>query len=113
MPMIKLNGMLFARMIKMLLDGATVHEIAEETGLHKVTVTRYTRELHKAKAVHVAYWEADSLGRECIKGYRIGEQRDVPRQKRKTTAQRTALHRQRKQQRALLQMMAGETNARP
>ena len=111
MPMIKLNGMLFARMIRMLIDGATVHEIVEETGLHKVTVTRYTRELHKAGALHIAYWEADSLGRECIKGYRIGDQRDAPRQKRKTPAQRTALYRARKRQRELLQMMAGGTNA--
>ena len=111
MPMIKLNGLLFARMVKMLLDGATVHEIADETGLHKVTVTRYTRELHKARAVHIAHWEADSLGRECIKGYRIGDQRDVPRQKRKTAAQRTALYRARKRQRVLLHQLAGRPHA--
>ena len=77
---IKVNAMSQAALIKLLLDGTrSCRELAEETGLHYVTVLQYTRELHKAKAVHIAEWHPDARGRDMIKIYKIGKGADTKR----------------------------------
>jgi predicted ArsR family transcriptional regulator len=77
---VKVNAMSYARLIKMLMEGTrTAGELAEETGLHKHTVYEYTRELHKVKAVHIADWEKDILGRECMPIFMIGNKPDAKR----------------------------------
>lgn len=49
MPQCKVNAMSQAQLIKLLLDGdRTCAELADESGLHYVTVLEYCRELHKA-----------------------------------------------------------------
>ena len=88
--LVKINALAQAQLIKLLFDGVyTCHELAEQTGLHYVTVLQYTRELHAVKAVHICAWEKDSRGRDSIKIYKIGEARDAQR-KRMTVAQRKA-----------------------
>lgn len=80
--LVKVNARVYADLIKHLLEGIyNCEELAELTGLHYVTVLDYTRELHKAKAVHIGAWEKDARGRDVIKIYRMGEGRDAKRQK--------------------------------
>ena len=87
---IKINAISQAQLIKLLLDGVyTCQELAEQTGLHYVTVLQYTRELHAAGAAYICAWEKDTRGRDAIKIYKIGEHRDAQR-KRLTAAQRQA-----------------------
>lgn len=87
---IKINAICQAQLIKLLLDGVyTCQELAEQTGLHYVTVLQYTRELHSAGAAHICAWEKDGRGRDVIKIYKIGEAKDAKR-KRMTDAQRQA-----------------------
>lgn len=87
---IKINAICQAQLIKLLLDGVyTCHELADQTGLHYVTVLQYTRELHAAGAVHICAWEKDGRGRDVIKIYKIGEGRDAKRKK-MTPAERQA-----------------------
>lgn len=84
----KINAYHQAQLIKLLLEGTySCAELAEETGLHYVTVLEYTRELHRAKAAHISMWEKDGRGRDMIKIYKIGEGRDARRSK-LTPAQR-------------------------
>ncbi len=94
--MVKVNAMSYSRLIKLLMDGTrTAAELAEETGLHKQTVYDYTRQLHKAKAVYIADWEKDSMGRDCMPIFMIGNKKDAKRHT-KTAAERAADYRARK-----------------
>ena len=88
MTQCKVNAMSQAQLIKLLLDGdRTCAELAEESGLHYVTVLDYTRALHKAGAVHIARWDKDIRGRDVLKIYKLGAGKDAKRQ-RLTSAQR-------------------------
>ncbi len=79
---VKINALTQARLIRLLLDGAyTCSELAEETGLHYVTVLEYTRELHRAGAAHICMYEKDSRGRDALKVYKLGVGRDAKRSK--------------------------------
>ena len=79
---IKINAITQAHLIKLLLEGTyTCQELADETGLHYVTVLHYTRELHRAGAAHIASWEKDLRGRDLVKIYKLGVGRDAKRQK--------------------------------
>jgi len=94
--LIKINAISQAQLIKLLLDGVyTCHELAEQSGLHYVTVLQYTRELHSAGAVHICAWEKDGRGRDAIKIYKIGEGTDA-RRKKMTAAERKVKSRTKK-----------------
>ena len=87
---IKINAISQAHLIKAMLDGTlTCRELAEETGLHYVTVLQYTRELHAVGAAHICLYEKDTLGRDSVKVYKIGIGKDAKREK-MTGAQRQA-----------------------
>jgi hypothetical protein len=89
----KINAFTQAKLIKLLLDGAhTCAELAEQTGLHYVTVLEYTRELHRAGAAHICMYEKDALGRDALKVYKLGPGRDARRAK-LTAVERQARHR--------------------
>jgi predicted ArsR family transcriptional regulator len=103
---IKINAICQAQLIKLMLDGVyTCHELAEQTGLHYVTVLQYARELHAAGAAYICAWEKDSRGRDAIKVYKIGEHRDAQR-KRLTAAQRQAKSRTKRFNLDMMQRMA-------
>jgi len=92
----KVNAMSYAMLIKLLMDGTrTAEELAQETGLHKQTVYDYTKELHKRKAVFIADWEKDNMGRDCMPIYMIGTDPDAKRTA-MTRAQIAANYRARK-----------------
>jgi predicted ArsR family transcriptional regulator len=103
----KLNAMCQARMIKMLLDGpVTAGDMAEETGLHYVTVLGYMRALRKAGAAHVHGWEPDRRGRDQIAVFKLGPGKNAKRHK-LTPAQRQQRVRDKKAAAALLRVTGG------
>lgn len=82
MTICKVNAMSQAHLIKMLLDGdRNCRELAEESGLHYVTVLEYCRELHKVGAAHIARWDKDAKDRDAIKIYKIGAGKDARKSK--------------------------------
>ena len=91
-----MGALCYARMIEMMLHGTfSCREIADETGLHYVTVLEYTRELYRAGACHIAHWDKDSRGRDMIKIYKIGKGQDAKRHK-LTKAERAERYRSKK-----------------
>ena len=101
-PIVKLSAVLQARLIRMLCDGpCTITEIADDTGLHYVTVQVYLRELYRAGAAHIAGWEKDSRGRDLIKVYGLGPGKDAQRRK-MTGAERQRASRPRRLERTAL-----------
>jgi hypothetical protein len=85
---VKMGAVLYAQMCAIMLAGdLTCQEIADETGLHLVTVYQYTREMHRFGAAHIVRYEADARGRHIIKIYKLGKGRDATRAK-LTQAQR-------------------------
>jgi len=103
----KVNHMVMAQTVKLLLDGpVTAHEVAEHTGVHIVTAQEWMRCLRKEGAVHIGGWLADGLGRDVTAVYKIGTGRDKPRHK-FTAAERQARHRARKAALARDQIILG------
>lgn len=104
----KINAFTQARLIKLLLEGTyTCAELAEQTGLHYVTVLDYTRELHRAGAAHISSWEKDSRGRDNSRIYKIGVGKDAKRQK-MTQVERQARYRAKKKAAQKVQVMVGK-----
>ncbi len=100
--LVKIGAITQAHLIKLLLDGdRTCQELADETGLHYVTVLQYTRELHKVGAAHICRWEKDVRGRDILKIYKLGKGKDAKREK-LTGAQRQERTRKRNQMAKLL-----------
>lgn len=100
--LIKVNALTQAHLIKLLLDGdRTCEELAEETGLHYVTVLHYTRELHRAGACFIHHYEKDVRGRDNSKVYKLGVGKDAKRFK-LTDAQKQARMRERRRMAQLL-----------
>lgn len=105
--MLKVNAMSQAHLIRALLVGdMTLSELAEETGLHYVTVREYCSALHKAGAAHIARWEPDARGRHIIKVYRLGQGKDATRPK-MTQSERQARLRARKRAAEMLSVTTG------
>jgi len=102
---IKINAITQAHLIKLLLEGTyTCQELANETGLHYVTVLQYTRELHRAGAAHISGWEKDPRGRDLAKIYKLGEGNDK-RRHRKSDAEKQVAYRAKKKQIKLMEML--------
>lgn len=105
---IRLNATLNAKMIKMLLyGGATVHEIADETGLGPETISRYCRELRKIKTAHIVGWGKSTRGADATAIWKLGRGVDVPRAV-KPSSERSKAWRERQKQLQMIQRMAGQ-----
>jgi len=105
---IKINALLQAKLIKLLMEGTySCAELADMTGLHYVTVLQYTRELHEAGAARICMWVKDERGRDLIKVYKLGEGNDKKRH-RMTDAQRQARYREKMKQKRMQKVMAGK-----
>lgn len=104
---VKLNALLQAKLIKLLMEGAySCKELAEMTGLHYVTVLQYCRELHIEGAVHICMWAKDDRGRDLTKIYKLGEGNDKRRHQ-MSAAERQARYRSKKKQMKLNQVLGG------
>ena len=107
---VKMNAILTIRVIKLLYyNEMTAHDVAEETGLHLVTVSRYIREMHKQKMAHIVGWEKDVKGRDATAVWKFGRGMDKPRA-RATAAERQRTYKQRLAQKEMIQRMAGAIN---
>jgi hypothetical protein len=96
--MVKINQETYARLIKYLLSNdATVHDLHNETGLHRVTVSRLIRTFRKHKLVHICDWETDKWGRDQTMVFKWGQGKDKKRFS-MTSAERSRLYRQRKKE---------------
>ncbi|MFM1990267.1 MAG: hypothetical protein RJA99_3224 [Pseudomonadota bacterium] len=103
----KINAFTQAKLVKLMLEGTyTCAELAEQTGLHYVTVLGYCRAFHREGAAHISMYEKDSRGRDSLKVYKIGPGKDAKRSK-LTPAQRQERVRKRKQMAAMLGLTAG------
>jgi hypothetical protein len=75
---VKVNAMSFALLLKEMLPGEyTCEELAERTGLHYVTVLRYTREMHRAGSAYIRAWRMNERKQYVLKVYGIGDREDV------------------------------------
>ena len=109
---IKVNALSYAHMVKLMLEGLyTVKEIAEQTGLHYVTVCQYSRELHRVGAAHICAWQPDARDRDAIKIYKIGEGKDAKRRK-LSASERQRRHRAGKAGRVTSVFLLGATPER-
>lgn len=101
----KVNALTFSIMCRLLMDGTrTCRELAEETGLHVMTVYDWTAMMHKQGVIHICMWEGE--GRASTRIFMFGAGKDAPR----PIKQRSLTHaeyRARKKAEKLLQMMAG------
>ena len=107
MRQIKMGAISYGAMCKLMCEGTySCAEMAEMTGLHYVTVLQYTREIYKAGAAHIASWETDSRGRDCVRIYKLGEGVDTPRKAPRGKARANAVARAKRSQIELLRRMA-------
>lgn len=62
-------------------DEVTAAQLSVAVGVHLVTAQSWLRELRANQVIHVSGWQQDSLGRDCIPVYKLGEGVDVARRK--------------------------------
>jgi len=94
----KVNQETYALAIKFLINNdATFQQIADETGLHIVTISKLIKTFKKHKLVHVCDWLPDRLGRDATMVIRWGEGKDLKRF-RMSSKDRQRLHRESKKQ---------------
>lgn len=94
--LIKVNAIAYANLVKLMQEGVyTAQELAEQTGLHYVTVCQYARELHRVGAAHICAWQPDTRDRDATKIYKIGPDKDKPR-RRLSASERQRRHREAK-----------------
>jgi hypothetical protein len=107
----KVNALTFAIMCKLLIDGTrTCQELAEDTGLHILTIYDWTRELHRQGVIHICMWEGE--GRSSMKVFKLGQDKDAPRPV-KTREQISADYKARQAAKQLNQRMAGTLCTQP
>lgn len=105
---VRVNALAHAKLLRALLEGpATVHDLAEESGLTAWTVSRHLDAFLAERLVHVSGWQQDALGRDTTEIYTWGKGKNVPR-KIPSNAENCARWRARRKQRELLRRMAGQ-----
>lgn len=101
--------MTFSLMCKLLQEGTrTCAELAEETGLHKLTVYDWVAALHKQKVIHICMWEGE--GRKATRVFMLGSGRDAAKPTKPRAKVRAEYH-ARKAAQKLNQRMAGDIHA--
>ena len=103
----KVNALMFSIMVKLLMEGTrTCAELAEETGLHVLTVYDWTATMHKQGIIHICMWEGD--GRNSVRIFKFGPGKDAPRPL-KPRSVISAEYRAKKKAAELLHRMVGQT----
>lgn len=101
----KVNALTFSILVKLLYEGTrNCYELAEDSGLHVLTIYDWTRELHRQGVIHICMWEGE--GRASTRIFKFGPGKDAPR----PTKPRSRIHaeyRARKKAAELNQRMAG------
>lgn len=89
-------------MVALLTEGATVRDIADESGLSEQSARDYIRAMRKRRTVHVVAWEHDVRGRQTRAAYRLGRKPDAVRVPPLTRAEMARHYRARKKDAQLL-----------
>jgi len=88
------NAAGYASLIQSLIDGrCTALELITESGLAGTTVRKFLSAMRRRGLVHIAGWEADSVGRMVMPVWELGEGRDSARPK-QTATERSAKRRE-------------------
>jgi hypothetical protein len=68
---VKINAFTFTRLIGLLMEGTrTMQELADDTGLHYVTVQSYCRAMFAQRVIHIAAYAG--VGRDACRVYKLG-----------------------------------------
>jgi predicted ArsR family transcriptional regulator len=103
----RITHITLAKTLRVLLDGpATVHEIAEVTGVMPRTAAEWMRALRKEECAHISGWVPDSRGRDATAVFSLGKGKDKPRH-RFTEAERQARRRAKKRQLHIQSLITG------
>lgn len=109
---VRLGALSMAKITRALLDGpCSINELKLVSGLNISTLHEYMRALRKEGVVHICGWERDSTGRESLRVFKLGNDKDAPRAK-KSKALIARECRKRKQD-AKLAMSFGPIATRP
>lgn len=109
---VRLGALSMAKITRALLDGpCSINELKLVSGLNISTLHEYMRALRKEGVVHICGWEKDATGRESLRVFKLGNEKDAPRAK-KSKAQIARECRKRKQD-AKLAMSFGPIATRP
>lgn len=103
----KANAIAAWRLIELLMQGThTIQQLADDTGLHRITVERWLRAGRNAGLVYIDHWEQDCRGRMILRVLKLGTGKDAKCPK-LTDAQRRQRYRDRQRARQMLQVTAG------
>lgn len=72
-----------------LLDGATLREIVETTGMNYETIRPTVKVMHEAGVVYVSAWKQDPMGRWSIAVYQLGRHADTKKPRPRSEVERT------------------------
>lgn len=79
---VRLGPLSVAKITRALLDGpCSILELRLVSGLNISTLHEYMRALRKEGVVHICGWEKDATGRESLRIFKLGADKDAPRAK--------------------------------
>lgn len=77
---VRIGHLTQAKFLRLLMNGElSIHEIADEIGMHRVTAYRYCNALHREGVIHIAGYQIDSIGRDGSRIFKLGAGKDVKR----------------------------------
>lgn len=102
----KVNALCFSILVKLLYEGTrNCYELADDTGLHVLTIYDWTREMHRQGIIHICMWDGE--GRNSVRIFKMGPGKDAPRPI-KPRSRIHAEYRAKQKAAQLLQRMAGQ-----
>lgn len=90
------------------MEGCSVNELSEQSGLAKQTIRRYLRELQKNKVIHISEWTEDARGVCTVKVWAFGDKPDAKKPQPKTAKEACAKYRAKMKHIKLIQQMTGQ-----
>tara|TARA_R110000868_G_scaffold379194_1_gene644967 strand:+ start:111 stop:533 length:423 start_codon:yes stop_codon:yes gene_type:complete len=67
----KVNAGVYAVMVFQLIEGATVQDIVDESGLSPATVRKYVNAMYNAQALRIIRWDMNTAGRRNVAVYKL------------------------------------------
>jgi predicted transcriptional regulator len=67
----KVNAGVYAIMVFQLVEGATVQDIVDESGLSPATVRKYINAMYNAQALRIIRWDMNTAGRRNVAVYKL------------------------------------------
>lgn len=98
----KMTAGIYAKLMSHLLQGASVADLVEETGLRPETVRKYVNALWNHRVVRICAWEANSVGRRVVAVYKIGQKENVPQPKMSRAERQTRYREKKRREKQLL-----------